>query len=277
MAQPASLGLLDADAARPARGYERYPDKWEEGPWYDRKTGQPIRVTVASPDADPERLANLLVSGVVRVQTLADVLARFRLHPEHKSLGHDDQWAHEGTVGQLQRRPVQSAPVLTDLTGKGGEQDHRAPHRRGGQSSGLSDRLQSSRGSMADADRARACRDARRAGHYRARCSGRRTSSKPGEGAVEDCSTSRIHSGEVSGCRTKVVCCRAIKIRFEHRPVARRNDLVLQGNGHSRVKQGLRRLRTARDRSTGPLLRPNMQEAGLSRSNSHQGDQREPR
>lgn len=118
MGQPATLGAVEADIARPARGYERDPAKWEEGPWYDRKTRELITVTFASPDEDPERFANLLA---VRLQTtLGDMLARFRLHPEHKSLGPDDGWAHDESRGPLQRRPVQSAPVLTDLTGKEG-------------------------------------------------------------------------------------------------------------------------------------------------------------
>jgi hypothetical protein len=56
----------------------------------------------------------------VRLQTLSDVLARYRLHPEHKSLAPDGRWAGEESRGLMERRLVSSAPVLTDLSGKEG-------------------------------------------------------------------------------------------------------------------------------------------------------------
>lgn len=127
--RPGAFGLmghpvgLTADVvadARPARGYESDPRRWEQGPWYDRGSGEKIRVTTISPGDDPEGFANSVAGGAVRIQTLGDVLARFRLHPEHKSLGPDGHWADEETRGLLRRRPVQSAPVLTDLIGKEG-------------------------------------------------------------------------------------------------------------------------------------------------------------
>jgi hypothetical protein len=106
--------------AHPSRDYERDPARWEHGSWYDRRTGREIRVTTLSPVEDPERFSGTLASGAVRLQMLADVLARYRIHPEHKSLGPDGAWADEETRGLLQRRLVSSAPVLTDLTGKEG-------------------------------------------------------------------------------------------------------------------------------------------------------------
>ena len=92
--------------------------------WYDRTTGQPIQITTADPH-DP--LFNQhLGEGRIRVKTLGDVLAEFRLRPEHKSLAPDGAPATSRTKGLLQRRPIESAPVLTDLIGKeGNELDER--------------------------------------------------------------------------------------------------------------------------------------------------------
>jgi hypothetical protein len=115
------LGLITGTSqARPARSYEPDPARWEHGSWYDRRTGGEIAVTTSSPTEDPERFSSVLASGAVRLQTLYDVLARYRLHPEHKSLAPDGTWADEATWGLMQRRPVSSAPVLTDLSGKEG-------------------------------------------------------------------------------------------------------------------------------------------------------------
>jgi hypothetical protein len=127
--RPGAFGLLGhpvglvsgvSPEARPARGYERDPARWEQGSWYDRRTGGKTAITTLSPGDDPERFSAALASGAVKVQTLGEVLARHRLHPEHKSLAPDGRWAGEATRGLLRRRPISSAPVLTDLTGKEG-------------------------------------------------------------------------------------------------------------------------------------------------------------
>ena len=65
-------------------------------------------------------MADALASGAVIVETLGDVVTRYSLRPEHKSLGLNGQPAGSETTGLLQRRPVLSAPVLTDLIGKEG-------------------------------------------------------------------------------------------------------------------------------------------------------------
>jgi hypothetical protein len=118
MGHPTGMTAELAGDARPARGYESNPEEWLGGPWFDRRTGQPIEVTTLDPGSDPEAFSRDAMSGAVRIQTLVDVLARYRLHPEHKSLAPDEGWAAEQTRGLLLRRPVESAPVLTDLTGK---------------------------------------------------------------------------------------------------------------------------------------------------------------
>ena len=44
--------------------------------------------------------------GMARVDTFADVLAKYETHPESKSLGPDGRPCGRGTVGLLRRRPV---------------------------------------------------------------------------------------------------------------------------------------------------------------------------
>jgi hypothetical protein len=56
----------------------------------------------------------------VPVQTVGEVIRRYRLRPEHKSLAANGEPAGRDTVGLLQRRPVESNPDLQDLTGKEG-------------------------------------------------------------------------------------------------------------------------------------------------------------
>jgi hypothetical protein len=126
--RPGSFGLLGhphglmtrVSEPRPARSYERDPDGWERGPWLDRRTGAEIEVTTLTAAGNPEGFSAAIARGAVRLQTLGDVLSRFRLHPEHKSLAPDGRWAHEEVRGLMHRRAVSSAPVLTDLCGKEG-------------------------------------------------------------------------------------------------------------------------------------------------------------
>ena len=86
--------------------------------WYDRNTGQPIKITTATPH-DPD-FHQHLQEGRVRIRTLGDVLAGHRTRPEHKTLAPDGTPTTGETQGQLRLRPVESAPELTDLIGKEG-------------------------------------------------------------------------------------------------------------------------------------------------------------
>ena len=125
--RPASFGLIahadplvpnpSADEpARPTTTYNPDPDTWMDLDWYDRNTGRPIHLTTATPH-DPE-FAQRINEGHVRIRTLGDVIAQFRMRPEHKSLAPDGTPTSGETHGLLQHRPVESAPVLTDLIGK---------------------------------------------------------------------------------------------------------------------------------------------------------------
>lgn len=127
--RPGSFGLIAhpdpfmpaaSDRPLPAAPYEADPRRWLDLPWYDRRTGRPIRITTADPSGDPERFARLVGSGEVRVRTLGDVLHDYARRPEHKSLAPDGSPVTGYTAGQLRPRPVESHPALTVLTGKEG-------------------------------------------------------------------------------------------------------------------------------------------------------------
>lgn len=101
---------------RPVAPYETDATRWPELPWVDRRTGQPTNLTTLTPR---DNLFDLTIqSGAVRVLTLEDVIRRFPHQPEHKSLAPNGDPADRNARGRLQRRPVESAPVLTDLIGK---------------------------------------------------------------------------------------------------------------------------------------------------------------
>lgn len=127
--RPGSFGLIahpdpflvaEADQPLPAAPFETDPRRWLGLPWYDRRTGRPIRITTTDPATDPERLAHELAAGTVRVRTLGDVLHDYARRPEHKSLAPDGSHVTGATVGKLRPRPVESHPALTILTGKEG-------------------------------------------------------------------------------------------------------------------------------------------------------------
>jgi len=132
--RPSSFGILahtdtlihgsGEDTPRPTAVYNPKPHEWLDLDWYDRTTSERIQITTADPQ---NPLFNQhLGEGRIRVKTLGDVLAEFRLRPEHKSLVPDGTSATSRTKGLLQRRPIDSAPVLTDLIGKeGNELDER--------------------------------------------------------------------------------------------------------------------------------------------------------
>ena len=87
--------------------------------WYDRRTGKPIRVLGSAP-IDPETRTHALARGDVTISLLGDVLAQYRRRPEHKSLGPDGTPIGRDTRGLLQRRPVTSGTLKTELVGKEG-------------------------------------------------------------------------------------------------------------------------------------------------------------
>jgi hypothetical protein len=124
--RPGTFGLLAhpvgflgplAGGTLPAAPYESDPTRWRRLSWYNRKDGSPVRVTTPARLEDPEFQELALVRGDVVISSLGDVIRRYRL-PEHKSLAPDGGPAVGDTKGLLRRRPIESAPVLTDLTGK---------------------------------------------------------------------------------------------------------------------------------------------------------------
>lgn len=77
--------------------YTRDARQWSKLRWTDIYSGDSFAVTTRSQGLD-ERMA--------RVQSYGDVIARYRTHPEPKSLGPDGTPCGKQTVGLLQRRSV---------------------------------------------------------------------------------------------------------------------------------------------------------------------------
>jgi hypothetical protein len=120
--RPGSFGVIAHPAAgftgQPAAPYERDPSRWPALPWYDRATGQPIKV--AAPASLRGEAADLLATDTIPVQTIGEIIHRYRLRPEHKSLAPNGEPATRDTAGTLTRRPVESTPALQTLSGKEG-------------------------------------------------------------------------------------------------------------------------------------------------------------
>jgi len=107
------------ELSQPAAPYESDPRAWGSLSWYDRRSGKRLEVqTVTGSGAD--EVVDALASGAVIVETLGNVVTRYSLRPEHKSLGSDGRPAGSEAMGLIKRRPILSAPVLTDLVGKEG-------------------------------------------------------------------------------------------------------------------------------------------------------------
>jgi hypothetical protein len=124
--RPAAFGILAhpdpmlstaSGDAKPATIYEPDSARWATLPFRDRATGLPLTVTTASPGANADAFTDAIMRGC-RIRTLGDVLLTYISRPEHKSLGPDGQPVTRDTRGLLQRRPVHSAPALTDFIGK---------------------------------------------------------------------------------------------------------------------------------------------------------------
>jgi hypothetical protein len=81
--------------------YSQNPADWDTMQWWDRynPAAEPYTITTTDDTDDDDR--------VIRVQTYADILARYTRHPEHKFLAPDGRPCTPTTVGQLRRRPVQ--------------------------------------------------------------------------------------------------------------------------------------------------------------------------
>jgi transposase len=106
--KPFNFLLTAAGAKPPARHpaaqsfrliapYESDPAKWNKGKWIDVHHPEAVPYSITTRDGRP---------GLARVDTFADVLAKYESHPESKSLGPDGEPCGRGTIGLLQRRPV---------------------------------------------------------------------------------------------------------------------------------------------------------------------------
>jgi hypothetical protein len=115
IAHPLTIGTRTGPL--PAAPYETDVACWPALDWYDRRNGQPVRVTAVD-FPDPEARAHALAGGAVPISTLAEVLSRYRRRAERKSLAPDGHPTRGTTRGLLLRRPVVSSPYDTELIGK---------------------------------------------------------------------------------------------------------------------------------------------------------------
>jgi hypothetical protein len=118
MAHPIEIG--QSSGPLPASTYERDPSRWPELGWYDRRTGQPLNIIAGVVLIDPETRTHALARGDIQISLLGEVLAQYRRRIEHKSLAPDGTPTGPDTHGLLQRRPVTSGPLETELIGKEG-------------------------------------------------------------------------------------------------------------------------------------------------------------
>lgn len=81
--------------------YEPDPSRWLEMQWIDHYSGDRFRIHTDGPPSPDS----------VKVKTNRDVLARYRSHPEPKSLGPNDKPCTRRTSGLLQRRPVAATAI----------------------------------------------------------------------------------------------------------------------------------------------------------------------
>lgn len=93
-----------ANSPVPVAPFETDAAKWETANWIDRRTGTPIQITT-------DRFDGLLRPGVLHVQTFADVVHEFNIHPEPKSLAPNGTHCLRNTRGLLKRRPVHATDV----------------------------------------------------------------------------------------------------------------------------------------------------------------------
>jgi hypothetical protein len=120
LAQPSELVGGLGGRVLPAAPFEDDPARWPDLAWYDRLTGQRVRVSAVDPAADPTGLERVLEHRVVPVRTLGDVVSTYDMRPEHKSLSPDGSPAGAMARGLMRRRHVRSSPALTRLSGKEG-------------------------------------------------------------------------------------------------------------------------------------------------------------
>jgi len=80
--------------------YNNHPETWTELDWYNRYDphGPAYRITTDK-DTPPDPKRDM-------VQSYADVLHHYRMHPEHKFNGPNGQHCRRDTAGVLHRRPV---------------------------------------------------------------------------------------------------------------------------------------------------------------------------
>ncbi len=145
--RPGSFGLIAHPATgfpgQPAAPYERDPNQWPTLPWYDRATGH--EMAVAREASLRGEAAELLASGTVPIQTVGDVIHRYRLRPEHKSLSPDGNTGPARHRWRPQAKADRIHACSPNPLRQGGQQAPRTTQRRGRRPCRLPRRLRSPR------------------------------------------------------------------------------------------------------------------------------------
>lgn len=118
LAQATAAAMLGDHVPMPVGPYETDPEAWDTIDWYDRSTGTRLVVNRADAVLTPNTYATNLANGQIDLRTLGNVLDRYQLRIEHKSLAPDGTPTTETTQGKLRRRPVHAHPASTHLIGK---------------------------------------------------------------------------------------------------------------------------------------------------------------
>ena len=96
-----------AQSFRLVSPYDNDLRRWERAEWIDIHHPESGPYAITTRDGRP---------GMARVDTFADVLAKYETHPEAKSLGTNGEPRARATVGLLRRRPVTVGKIV--LIGK---------------------------------------------------------------------------------------------------------------------------------------------------------------
>jgi len=102
---------VDPDKFLLIAAYDNHPERWTELDWRNRYNPDGPSYTITTAKNPP------LDAHLAGVQSYADVLHQYRMHPEHKFNGPDGQPCRRNTTGVLQRRAV-TLPGTARLIGK---------------------------------------------------------------------------------------------------------------------------------------------------------------
>jgi hypothetical protein len=96
-------------------GDDKGIDDWNELPWYDKTTKEPVKIKINRPQQELD-LEDMIIpadgeDAIITIKTYFDFIKGYHLHPELKYDGKDGQNCGKGTKGLLQRTHVMATRV----------------------------------------------------------------------------------------------------------------------------------------------------------------------